>query len=129
MKKITIFGSCRQYSIKDNYKISSIQEELTYPHYSNEILQAINYCKYNNIKNEYTKYCFRTGLLLNKNIVFDNLKKEFIDTDIFIIEIASRISYKWNDLYLHHIAIDNKYNFPEINNIKISNHQYLTLQY
>ena len=119
MKKISIFGSCRQYSIKDYYEITNIQENLTYPHYSNEIIQAIKYCKYENyIKNNNTKYCFRTGLLLNKNIDF-NFKKEFENTDIFVIEIASRISYKWNNLYLHHIAIDNKYNFPYINDVEI----------
>ena len=121
MTLITIFGSCRQYSIKNNFKITSIQEELTYPHYSNEVLQAINFCKNGNINKEYTKYCFRTGILFNKNIDYENLKKSFEDTDIFIIEIASRISYKWNNLYLHHITTESKYNFPYIDNIEIKN--------
>lgn len=117
--KITIFGSCRQYPIKDEYEVTNIQEFLTYPHYSNEILQAINYCKFDNyIDVNHTKYCFRNGLLFNQNIDY-NFKKDFENTDIFILEIASRISYKWNDIYLHHISTDKKYNFPYINDIKI----------
>ena len=42
--KITIFGSCRQV-IEQEFVISKIQEELTYPHYSKEIIQAIEFCK------------------------------------------------------------------------------------
>ena len=43
--KITIFGSCRQQALGKYYSTTSIQESLTYPHYTKEIIQAIEYCK------------------------------------------------------------------------------------
>ena len=58
--KVTSFGSCRQYSLGNHFDLTHIQEELTYPHYSKEIIQAIEYCKgYQKYDNDLTKYCFR----------------------------------------------------------------------
>ena len=116
METITILGSCRQKSISQYKQVSNIQEELNYPHYTKEILQQIRYLKYKNISNEETKYCFRTSLLhmcqreITDN-VYTNLKTEFNKTSFFLVEIASRITYKWNNLYLHHIAEESKYGF------------------
>ena len=109
MDLITIFGSCRQTCINSHTNVSNILYELNYPHYSKEILQEIKYLKYRNIPDSLTKYCFRDGLLSNCRIEISNekynrLKTQFDNTSIFLIEIASRISYKWNNLYLHHIA-------------------------
>lgn len=122
MDLITIFGSCRQTCVKNHTNVSDILDELNYPHYSKEILQEIKYLKYRNIPDSLTKYCFRDGLLSNCRIEISNdkynrLKKQFDNTTVFLIEIASRISYKWNNLYLHHIAEDSKYNFYDRNNI------------
>ena len=47
--KITILGSCIQHSLKNKYNITDIQEKLSYPHYTKEILEVIKYCKYNHI--------------------------------------------------------------------------------
>ena len=49
-KIVTIFGSCRQYSIKEIYKCTDIQEEISYPHYTKEVLQIIDYLKNINLK-------------------------------------------------------------------------------
>jgi len=116
MDCITILGSCRQQPIQKYIRVSTIQESLNYPHYSKEILQQIKYLKYKNISNEETKYIFRSSLLnkCQKEITdndYNILKKEFDDTSFFLIEIASRISYKWNNLYLHHIAESPHYEF------------------
>jgi hypothetical protein len=117
MDYITIFGSCRQEPINKYFNVSDILSELNYPHYTKEVLQEIRYLKYKNISNENTKFCFRSGLLnkCNREIndfEYDKLKKQFHDTTFYLIEIASRISYKWNNLYMHHICEEDKYCFP-----------------
>ena len=116
MEYITIFGSCRQTPIKDYLQVSNILDELNYPHYTKEILQQIRYLKYKNIPNNQTKYCFRTSLLNRcqteiSNDGYNKLKNEFDRSSFFLVEIASRISYKYNNVYLHHIAEDSQYGF------------------
>lgn len=116
---ITIFGSCRQKSIEKYFNTNSIQNELTYPHYTKEIIQAIEYCKgISSINIHHTKHCFRTGILQNREIHFNKLYKEFEKTDLFVVEIASRISYEWNELYVHHILTEKQYGFYDKENIK-----------
>jgi hypothetical protein len=111
--KITIFGSCRQYSIKDNFPITSIQERLTFPHYTKEIVQALEFCKgISPISKEDTKYCFRTCILEKRTLDFQEFTEQFNTTDLFVFEIASRVSYEWKGMYLHHIQTEDEYNFP-----------------
>jgi hypothetical protein len=121
-EKVTILGSERQYSIAHHYPTTSILSDLNYPHYSKEILQQIRYLKYKNIDEENTKYCFRRGLLSHcqnsvDDSLYQHLKKQFDDTSLFVIEIASRRSYEWNGLYLHHIAEEDSYHFYDRENI------------
>lgn len=47
--KITVLGSCRQYSLREDYSVTNIQEDISYPHYTKEILQVINFCKFGNL--------------------------------------------------------------------------------
>jgi hypothetical protein len=122
MDYITILGSCRQTPIKNYFNTSKILDELNYPHYTKEILQQIRYLKYRNLSKISTKICFRSGLLSKCTNEIDDTKyyslsEEFKKTTFFLLEIASRISYKYNDIYLHHISEDKQYNFPYINNI------------
>lgn len=121
MVYITILGSCRQIPISRYLRNTSIHEKLNYPHYTKEILQQIRYLKYKNISNENAGQCFRTGILNNFKPYSDDeikfLQEEFDRTNIFIVEIASRISYKWNDLYMHHIAEEPNYKFFDRENI------------
>lgn len=101
--KITIFGSCRQV-IGEEFIVSKIQEELTYPHYSKEIIQAIEFCKsISNIPENITRYIFRTGILKKKTLSSNDFLDDFNTTDLFIIEIASIICYKYKNYYAHHI--------------------------
>jgi hypothetical protein len=103
-KKITIFGSCRQDSVYDIFDVTSIKNELSYPHYLKEIIECIEFCskKDSDISDEMAKMIFRSGLL-NCEIDREKIVKEFEITDVFLIEIASRIEYKYNGHYAHHI--------------------------
>ncbi|AYV75274.1 MAG: hypothetical protein Terrestrivirus1_148 [Terrestrivirus sp.] len=122
-KIITIFGSCRQHSIKNHFTVMNIQECLGYPHYSKETIQEIkllkNLLNYNDLP-----HCFRTDLLNRKSLSItpeqlSGLRDEFINTDVFIIEIASRISYEYEGKYTPYAVIDPQYNIPFRNDIKI----------
>jgi len=109
---VTIFGSCRQQSIRDLYNVTSIQEELTYPHYTKEVIQAIEFCKgIRPITEEESVLCFRTCILRNKGTSYMNYLDSFNSTDIFVIEIASRLSYEYKNLFLHHIRAENNSTF------------------
>lgn len=120
-KLITIFGSCRQYSINKQFATTSIQEGVTYPHYTKEVLQTVKFLK--NIDNyDNLNYCFRTEILNRSRFTDEQINKfreEFDRTDVFVIEIASRIAYEYNNTYIHHIASEEKYNVPIRNDIKI----------
>lgn len=109
--KLTILGSCRQSSLKNNYNCSSIQESVSYPHYSKEILEVIKFCKFGNINPNQTLYTFRTPILTKTPLYHSAfLKNELYSTDVFIIEIASKIAYEYNNIYVHHIATEDQYN-------------------
>jgi hypothetical protein len=58
--KLTIFGSCRQESLYSNYSATNIRNNLTYPYYTKEIVQAIGFCK--GIPYNLTKSIFRSGI-------------------------------------------------------------------
>jgi hypothetical protein len=116
---LTIFGSCRQQCISRYLNTTQIQEQVNYPHYTKEILQQIHYLKKNNIPMDMTRWCFRTGLLTGQPINnYIELKTQFDNTTLFLIEIASRIEYKWNNIYLHHIAEDPQYGFHDREHIE-----------
>jgi hypothetical protein len=109
--KITILGSCRQGSIPNNYSCTNIHEEISYPHYTKEMIQMIHFCKFGNLSPEETLFTFRTPILDKKPLYFnEDLKNEFENSDIYILEIASKIIYEYNNIYVHHIAEENEYN-------------------
>ena len=111
MVLITIFGSCRQESIYSiqNVKVSGIRDNISYTHYTKEVLELIKYCKYGHISPKDTLTTFRTPILNNRKLYYNNiLKNNFNNTNIFFIEIASRISYNYNDKYVHHILSSNE---------------------
>ena len=117
--RITVLGSCRQHSLQNKYSLTSIQEELSYPHYTKEILEVIKYCKYNHIDLHETINIFRTPILTQMFPNQAKLNQEFHTTDLFILEISSKKKYIYKDKYLHHIATEAKYNIPIKNEIII----------
>ena len=68
--KITIFGSCRQHSLYSipGIEVTGIQENISYPHYTKEILEVIKFCKEGHVLPEETLNTFRTPALLNKKL-------------------------------------------------------------
>jgi hypothetical protein len=118
MVTVTLFGSCRQDSIHDDYTVTNIRNGITYPHYTEEILQAIRAIKGKLILTaDECRWLFRTGMLERRAINPTNHRHEFDATDVFVLEIASRKTYKWNNNYAHHIITEEKYGFPYIDDI------------
>lgn len=123
----TVLGSCRQSLINTRMLTTDIQEKLSYPHYSKEILQEILFLKHEVdtiVPVQDTRYVFRSQLLSSctqiiDQTLHDHLRKEFMRTDIFLVEIASRMSYLWKGYYLHHIAEEPEYSFPNRKDICI----------
>lgn len=105
--QITILGSCRQQPLSKYYTVTNIQEGLTYPHYSKEVIQAIRFCNGSlAVPKELTKSIFRSGLLHNTLLDPVQFAESFATTDVFVIEIASRLCYEYEGYYAHHIAFD-----------------------
>lgn len=108
--KITIFGSCRQHSLHQKYSVTDIQEILSYTHNTKEILEVIKYCKNNHIHPYNTIKVFRTPILTKKSPNFNIINSQFKMTDLFILEIASKKKYRFKNVYVHHIALEDEYN-------------------
>lgn len=106
--KITILGSCRQDSLYNkNYEITKIRDEVSYPHYTKEMLELIRFIKYDTILPEETLYTFRSPIITKVPVYSYNYKNDFETSNIFIIEISSKIKYKYKNNYVHHILYDN----------------------
>jgi hypothetical protein len=98
--------------------VSNIQRGISYPHYTKETLEVINFCTKGHLTPEQTMYTFRTPILEKKPLIFNqDIKNDFESSDIFIIEIASKIAYQYRDIYVHHIAKEEPYNTPIKNQI------------
>jgi len=105
--KIVNIGSCRQKSLNNYFVVFNVNELISYPHYSKEILEVINFCLYGNLTPDETLYMFRSPLLQKKPILINNnIKNTFLEGDVYVIEIACNKTYEYNNRYLHHIAID-----------------------
>jgi hypothetical protein len=108
--KVTSLGSCRQHSLQQHFPVTQIQERLTYPHYTKEILQAIEFCKgVSAIPGPLTQSLFRTGILEQRSLDPRQFKEEFESTDVFVVEIASRLAYPYKGFYAHHILTEPQY--------------------
>jgi hypothetical protein len=103
MDYVTILGSCSQQSIAKYTNVTSIHEKFNYPHCTKEILQQIRYLKYKNISNENTKLLNKFQTEFSDNF-YNILKTEFDTSSIFLVAISGRITYRWNNLYLHNIV-------------------------
>ena len=105
---VSIFGSCRQDSIKKHFKVSRIRDGLTYPHYTKEIIQAIKYVKSRGEISPKNFLVFRNIQMDKKVDPIRSLWKQFNKTDLFIVEISSRISYESDGDFYHHALIENR---------------------
>lgn len=119
---ISVFGSCRQDSVFSGpWDVSGIREKVTYPHYTKEILELIRFCRTGHLMPHETTQVFRTPILTKQPIDWPSwVKSEYENTDLFIVEIASRMTYKLDDTYVHHIAADEKYGMPRHREVCVS---------
>lgn len=125
--KLTIFGCCRQDSLYKYYNVSTIRDELTYPHYSSEALQAMRFCAgLIDEKAIATDFMFRSLVISNKKINYKKLHDDFKSTDLFAVEIATRKCYKFKGLFLHHICEEVSYGcnfFDEVSVVDLSDEE------
>ena len=116
--KLTILGSCRQDSLYHMYPVTSIRDSLTYPHYTKEVIQALEFCKgISPIPYPLTQSLFRSGILSKRPLDAAQFYDDFFTTDVFVIEIASRITYLYKGFYAHHIVTEPEYGFPDPENV------------
>jgi len=111
--KITLLGCCRQESLYNDpkYQITCIRNYISYSHYSKEALEIIKYCKYGHISPMDTMEVFRTPILEKRPIYWNPYYKNELDTsDVFIIEIASKTAYEFNNVYRHNIVVKPEHN-------------------
>ena len=109
MKNIVILGSCRQSVLEEKYNVSGIKEEISYPHYTKEIIQVVSYCLNNDVPENKTCYTFRTPALNNKPLKWKTQYRSDIENaDVVFIEIASLLTYRLENRYVHHILYDEK---------------------
>ena len=115
MKKFTILGSCRQQALYRLSAVTSLQEKVSYPHSSKEILEMLRYCKRGGISPEDTVRTFRTPILTQQSLHWTTEIREEIETsEIVVVEIASRRAYRYEGRYVHHILYDDpSYRLPE----------------
>lgn len=121
MTKITVLGSCRQYSIARCFNVTSVQEGISYPHYTKEVIEVIHFCKGTRIYTpDETKHIFRTAII-NKQPIYQSsyLKEEFESSELYVIEIASKLAYEYNGKYVHHIASEPEWNVPIYDKVTI----------
>lgn len=117
---VSILGSCRQTSVAQYFSMTDLHEELTYPHYSKEIIQAIEHASgVIRIHDLDTLHCFRKGILNKSEVDYNKVRKIFDETDIFLVEIASRKKYVYDGKYVHHILTEEKYGFYDRMEISI----------
>jgi len=108
---ITILGSCRQHPIKNIFTVNNIQEEVNYSHNTKEILQTIYLVKKKLVfPKELQISTLRTPILNKKPINFEKIYKEYSQSKLIVIEIASSKCHEMNInnniIQCHHIAYD-----------------------
>lgn len=106
--RVSILGSCRQDSIYKYFRVSRIRDGLTYPHYTKEIIQTIKYCINPDFAEDLPNWVFRNTIIGTQTIQWKKINKDFRKTDVFVIEVASLLEYKYRGLYLHHEIYDGK---------------------
>lgn len=117
--KLTILGSCRQDSLYSaGYICSCVHTDISFPHYSKDILEVIKFCKYGHLTKEQTLFTFMLAIQNKKPIIFnEELKRDFESSDVFFVEIASKIAYQYGNIYVHHIAAQPMYKVSIIDKI------------
>ena len=104
----TIFATCRLNGLKNHNNLNNI---INYTHSTKEVIQMIKFLKGELIiPKPYNRYCFRTALMDKTYIDYNScFNKVFNNSSKFVIEICSRKKYIHNNFYLHHLAVDDRF--------------------
>jgi len=103
---VTIFGTCRLDSL-NNYN-NRIKNEISYTYDTKEILEVIKFVQDNHMSPGETITTFRTPMLTKNPIYSSHFEGLFEKTHVFIIEISSKKTYKYNNFFVHRI-LDHPY--------------------
>ena len=103
--KIILFSSCRLDGLLAE---KSYIHEIHHTHNTKELIQYIQYINGDiDIDKEMHKYVFRSCFLKPDTLIDrDQLKKDFLSSDIICIELCSRKKYTKNGYFIHHLAAD-----------------------
>jgi hypothetical protein len=96
---VTVFGTCRLDSL-ENYN-NRIKQEISYTYDTKEILEVIKFIKYNHLSPTETITTFRTPMLTKIPISSSSFDGILNNTDIYIIEICGKKTYKYNNFFVH----------------------------
>jgi hypothetical protein len=119
---ITVFGCCRQDSVRENFIETRIKESLSYTHSTKEVLQVLDYLDAEN-PNPNCAFAFRTPQISGRLPNRRRLIREWKATKVVVIEISSLKFYTHKGVYFHHEAYDNKSQLssPAINFLDVEN--------
>jgi hypothetical protein len=103
-RKVAILSSCRIQGVSP----ASYIHQVHHTHNTKETIQYIKYIMGDiDIKREMHRYVFRSCFLDNDFIIDrDQLKNEFLLSDVVFVEICSRKKYLMKGYFIHHLAAD-----------------------
>lgn len=147
---LTLLGSCRLNGIKRHFNTTNLNEQITYTHSTKEHIQLIKFIsgKQPLPLPPYNWYCFRTSIMQPRKIyekhfgdpkgdalpnywkankidcgiqINTNHINQFNNTTHFIVEICSNALYISNNYFLHHLAVDPRFDEYRLTDLDIIN--------
>lgn len=111
--RTTLLGTCRLKTIKSLLECTTIDEDVSYTHSTKEVLQLLRVIKKElNLPPDVMQYAFRSGIVSGKPVNIDQgIIDQFNSTQLFIIEICSIKCYIYEGFYLHHLAVDSRWDW------------------
>lgn len=120
---VTLFGTCRINGVMDNNNINNL---VSYTHSTKEVIQLIKFLTGAiTIPPPFDKLCFRSGICSNNGIKYDiQLHKLFEASKTCVIEICSEKTYVYDNYFLHHLSVDNRFRENNVNTPTIIKENY-----
>jgi hypothetical protein len=103
---VTILGSCRQDSLFREFDVTRIGKEVSYTHSTKEMREVARFCREAHLDAGDAARTFRSPMLGTALPRADVLAAEFVRTNVFVCEVASRRAYELDGAHVHHIALD-----------------------
>ena len=114
MITITQFGSCRSNCANSLYKSTGLNEVISYTHTTKEHLQLLDFIEgRKEFPYPFNRYCFRTSIISQpSNVEWRASYAEALkSTDLFLVELCSTRLYMHSNYYLHHLAVDRRFDY------------------